>query len=129
VTRTPPEQPTGLDQLDPAPDPAPDPGLPPRPQARRKGAVEKAVFANLVTLKVDWRKDGVAAAILTLAREMDEGALTPRDSAGHAAQVRQGLAQLREWNPGGVTGDVTDAAVAQVEKTRNLYVVEGPSSS
>jgi hypothetical protein len=124
---------TELDRLDPAPagpgeqpPPCPDPAahLPRRrPAARRRGAVEKAVLADIAALPPEYRKGAIAAAALLLGRELDLGGMTPRDAAGHAAQLRQCIVQLREWAPGEVPGDATDAARTRIEETR-LRAVE-----
>lgn len=66
-----------------------------------------------------------AAVVLLPLAAYIEGGMTPRDAAGHAREIRMGMTQLRDWNPGGQEGDATDAARAQVEQARGLYVVEG----
>jgi hypothetical protein len=91
---------------------------------RKIGDVEKAVLASLTALEVDWRKDGVAAAIVHLARRMDGEAMTPRDETGMAARIEMGLARLREWNKSGEAGDQTGAARQHMEDARKLYAVE-----
>ena len=107
------EPPTEMDRLDP----------PPRTPRRVKGVAEKAVLADLKDMPDRLRRSAVAAAALLLARQLDEGGMTPRDASGHARELRMCMTQLRDWNPGGATGDATDEARAQVENTRALYVV------
>lgn len=99
------------------------PPLPPRAPRRVKGVAEKAVLADLKDMPDRLRRSAVAAAALLLARQLDEGGMTPRDASGHARELRMCMTQLRDWNPGGEAGDATDAARAQVEGTRALYAV------
>ena len=66
--------------------------------------------------------EDAAARLRDLARRV-AGSMSARDAAGHAREMRQCIAQLRDWNPGGETGDSTDAARAQVESARALYAV------
>jgi hypothetical protein len=95
---------TGMDRLDPAPQP---PRAPRRP-ARRRGAVELGVHRDITRLPDAMRKGGIAAAALALAAELDTGELPPRESAGHAREIRQCLVTLAEMAPGDARGDQTD---------------------
>jgi hypothetical protein len=104
-----------------------------------------AVAARLLASQLD---DGLlpaeaADSVLGLARQLEEGGLEPedaaarlrsladqiagsmsaRDAAGHAREMRMCITQLRDWNPGGETGDATDAAREQVEAVGGLYAV------
>lgn len=109
---------TELDRLDPAP-------RLPRAPRRRKGPAETAVCRDLGKLPTDLRMSSVAVAAVLLARQLDEGGMTPRDASGHVRELRMCMTQLREWNPSGTqAGDATDTARAQVEKARALYVVD-----
>jgi hypothetical protein len=54
------------------------------------------------------RAGALAATALRLAREIDTGALTARDLAGHARELRMHMTQLFDSAPGGSAGDVTD---------------------
>ena len=82
------------------------------------------MLADLRKMPAALKKGAVAAAALLLARELDLGGLTPRDTASHVRELRMCMTQLREWNPAGEAGDATDEARQQVEDTRKLYVVE-----
>lgn len=106
--------PTELDRLDPVS----------RPPRRRKGQTEAAVVKALRKLPEDLRADPVAVSALLLARQLDEGGMTPRDASGHVRELRMCMTQLREWNPSGTqAGDGTDAARAGVEHARGLHAV------
>src|SRR5437773_1722221 len=95
----PPEQPSAMDILDPAPVPG-QPAARRRPPPRRKGASETAVLRDLKALPEDLRKGAIAAVALTLARELDDGEMSARDLAGVAAQLRMAMVTLREIAPG-----------------------------
>lgn len=86
----------------------PPPPRPPRRPPRRKGPVEAGVHKDIARLPDAMRKGGIAAAALTLAQELDTGELPPRESAGHAREIRQCLTTLAEMAPGDVKGDQTD---------------------
>ena len=112
------EQPTGLDRLDPLPElPPPHPGPP--------SALE-AVSRDLDKLPEVLRESAVAVTALILARSLDAGEMLSRDQVGCVREIRMCMAQLREWNPAGDTGDGTDETRAQMENVRALYVAEGP---
>jgi hypothetical protein len=112
------ESPTGLDRLDPPP-------RPPRPPRPRIGPEERGVRHDLKLLNQLAAADqgALAAQALVTAREIDSGELVGRDRISARAQVRQCIVTLREQNPGGDTGDATDAARAGVEAVRGLYAV------
>lgn len=112
------DPPTELDNLDPAPAPRQRQ----RPPARRKGDVEKGLDYDLKSMPEEYQKGAIAAGARRLARTLDEGGMTPRDEAGHMAQLRQAIVQLHEWAPGSEPGDPTGEAQARSEKTRGLYV-------
>jgi hypothetical protein len=105
---------TELDRLDPqtAPAAAPAQAVPAvprrRPVPRRKGAIETATFRDLKTMPEALRTGAVAATALLLARELDTAGMTPRDTAGHARELRMHMTQLAELAPGERKGDVTD---------------------
>lgn len=106
--------PTEMDRLDPAS----------RSPRRRKGAAEAAVARDLRKLPADLRVSSVAVAAVLLARQLDEGGMTPRDASGHVRELRMCMTQLREWNPSGTqAGDGTDARRENVENAR-LHAVE-----
>ena len=56
------------------------------------------------------------ATALKLACEIDTAALTARDLAGHARELRMHMTQLFESAPGGAKGDATDAVRERREK-------------
>ena len=71
-------------------------------------AMEEAVIRDLAELPLNLRRGGIAAVALMCARELDGGALPPRDAATYLREIRLSLAQLRELTTGEVKGDVTD---------------------
>lgn len=93
-----------MDRLDPAP-PAPRRRSPAKPKA---GPNEEAVLRDLAALPEDLRKGGIAAIAITLAKALDAGDMSPRDTAAMAAQLRMSLTTLREIAPGEAKGDHTD---------------------
>jgi hypothetical protein len=110
------DEPSELDRLALGPDaaraaprgrPAAEP-RPPRQAAHRKGPVEAATARDLKALPPAMRAGALAATALRLAREIDTGALTARDLAGHARELRMHMTQLFDSAPGGSAGDVTD---------------------
>ena len=105
-----------------------EPAPPPRRRAppRKKGDAEKGLDYDLGKLPEEYRKGGIAAVARILARSMDAGGMTARDEAGHAAQIRQALVQLREWAPSAEAGDATGEAQAASESARALYAVPAP---
>jgi hypothetical protein len=78
--------------------------------------MEDAVEVDLAELPVKLRSGGVAAVALMCARELDAGALPPRDAASYLREIRLSLAQLREMTTGEVKGDVTDEVRERREK-------------
>ncbi len=108
-------EPTELDRLDPAV-PAPPPPPP--------GKAELAALRDLARLPEDLQESAVAVTILLLARSLDEGGMLPRDAVTCVREIRMGMAQLREWNPAGESGDETDATREQMDNVRQLYVAE-----
>jgi hypothetical protein len=108
----------GVDRLDPAvADYTEPPGPPAAPSA------EEALLAELADLPEKLRNSTVAVTAVILARSLDAGELVSRDQVVCVREIRMCIAQLREWNPAGDTGDETDAARAQVETVRALYAV------
>jgi hypothetical protein len=113
------------------------------PDKLRKDPVAAASLLLAAQLDGGLLPEDATHALLDMAVQLDEGGLEPedaadrlralarrlagsmsaRDSAGHAREMRMCLAQLREWNPGGETGDATDEARAQVEAVGGLYAV------
>jgi hypothetical protein len=112
------------------------------------GRLQKDPVAAAALLLASQLDDGLlpaeaADSVRDMASQLEEGALEPadaagrlralagriagsmsaRDAAGHAREMRMCITQLREWNPGGETGDATDAAREQVEATGGLYAV------
>lgn len=120
MTESPGEVPTELDRLDPAPPEGP----PPEPLPHRPGALEKATLRDLARLPEDLQGSAIAVTAGILARSLDEGGMLPRDATGVARELRMCMAQLREWNPAGESGDATDATRDQVDNVRSLYVAE-----
>lgn len=124
-----PEPPTALDLLDPAPQPPREvvreaitelEGRPRRrPPPRRRGANETAVLRDLKALPEDLRKGAIAAVALTLARELDDGDMSARDTAAMAAQLRMAMVTLREIAPGEAKGDHTDEVRERRERRLN----------
>jgi hypothetical protein len=105
---------TAMDRLDPVPA-APAAARPRRAAARRKGPVEAAVARELKAMPAALRGGAIAAAALKLARELDTAPMTPRDTAGHARELRMCMTQLAELSPGDRTGDITDEIRARRE--------------
>jgi hypothetical protein len=113
------------------------------PDKLRKDPVAAAALLLAVQLDNGLLPDEAVHDIRETAAQLDEGGLEPpdaaarlrdlagritgsmsaRDGSGHVREMRMCLAQLREWNPGGETGDATDEARAQVESARGLYAV------
>jgi hypothetical protein len=112
-------EPTELDRLDPSPEPA----RPPRRPPRRRGPVETGVRKDITRLPEAMRKGGIAAAALALAAELDTGHLPPRESAGHAREIRQCLTTLAEMAPGDARGDQTDEV--RQARERRLMPAQG----
>jgi hypothetical protein len=102
---------TELDRLDP------QPGQQRHPR-RRIGKVEAGVRSDLRRLPKALAGGGIAQEALQLAILLDAGAMTPRDHAAVAAQLRMSLSQLADMAPGEVKGDATDEVRARRE--RNL---------
>jgi hypothetical protein len=101
---------TELDRLDPPP------SRPRRPPPRQKGDNETAVLRDLKALPEDLRRGGLAVLAVTLAKELDAGGMSARDTAAVAGQLRMALVTLREIAPGESRGDHTDEVRARREK-------------
>jgi hypothetical protein len=86
------------------------------PPPRRKGPAETAVLKDLKALPPDLRQGAIAAVALGLARDLDEGGMTPRDKAAMYAQLRMAMVTLREIAPGEARGDRTDEVRERREK-------------
>jgi hypothetical protein len=117
---------TELDRLDPPPS-QPEPPAPEQPRrvripSRRKGLIEAATAFELKMMPEALRKGAVAAAALRLARELDGPLpMTPRDTAGHARELRMCMTLLAEQAPGERKGDTTD----EVRARREARMAEG----
>jgi hypothetical protein len=114
------EQPTGMDQLDPAPSPQHEP----LPDPVVRGSMEESVIRDLAALPDELRRSAIAATAVLLARCLDAGGMAPRDAVGCVRELRMAMIQLREWNPAGESGDGTDETRAQVESVHQLYAVQ-----
>lgn len=79
-------------------------------------SAEDAVRRDLERLPREMREGGVAMVALFCAQQLDAGAMSPRDAAGYAREIRLALAQLRDMAPGDVKGDVTDEVRARRER-------------
>jgi hypothetical protein len=112
----PPEPPTAMDVLDPAPREQRPPVPRARPRRPPPGEREKGVRHDLALLPEELRKGGIAAGLTGLARDLDQGFVTGRDAAGHVREIRQGLMVLREMAPGERNGDQTDDLRARRER-------------
>jgi|SRR5580765_5255011 len=113
-----PEEASELDRLVLGPDAAYGGAAPspPRQQPRRKGPVELATVRDLRGLPPSMRQGALAATALKLACEIDTAALTARDLAGHARELRMHMTQLFDSAPGGAKGDATDEVRERREK-------------
>jgi hypothetical protein len=110
------EAPSELDRLALGPDAAYAEAEPrPRPPRRHIGEHEKGVRFTLSQFPAALRKGALAVTALGLARDMDTVTMTPRDKAGHAAQLRQHINDLTAQAPGERKGDVTDEVRARRE--------------
>lgn len=88
------------------------------PQRRlRKGAVHKATLAELAELGVDPAENGMAAAALRLATELDS-AQDPRHAAAAARELRQAVAVVRGLAPPRDRGDKVDDLTARRARRR-----------
>jgi hypothetical protein len=81
--------------------------------------VETAVTRDLRKFPEDLRKGAIAAAIVQLARELDENLVTGRDAAGHAREIRLAMLTLGELAPAGDKGDQTDEVRERRERRLN----------
>jgi hypothetical protein len=107
-------EPTELDRLDPAPPP-------PEPTSRYVGPTEAAIIRDLARLPEDLRESAVAVSARILAHSLDEGEMIPKDAVVCVREIRMCIAQLREWNPAGDTGDETDATREQMENVTQIF--------
>src|ERR1700755_2082913 len=78
------------------------------------GPVETSVRKDLARLPKELAEGGIAATALDAAQQLDglnnAFDLPARDAAAFLGQLRQCLVQLKEWAPGEVEDDPTDAA-------------------
>lgn len=111
-------RPSALDVLDPAPqaqfDPDEEPPEPPPPP--EPGPYQRAVERDLDRLPRDLATGAVAAGMLRLAAEIDQGFVAGRDVSGHVREIRQSYTTLKELAPAGNKSDKTDELTTRREK-------------
>lgn len=90
----------------------PDAVIPPRRTRKTRkpeaGPREQGVLNDLESFPEDIRKGAIAAGLIGLARDLDQGIVMGRDAAAHAREIRQGITALREMAPGERKGDTVD---------------------
>ena len=85
----------------------------PEPDA---GPIEQGVIKDLEQFPADAGSSVIAQAMLSFARQLDQGDVTPRDQPSYFKEIRQGLLQLRMAYPAAPEADETQAARARRER-------------
>ena len=75
---------------------------------RKIGPVERAARTDLKAFPPEVAKGAIAAAILDLARDVDENVLSARDKAAAIREIRLCMVELRTMAPPGAEDDELD---------------------
>lgn len=83
-----------------------------------RGSIEEGVERDLAQFPPEVHEQALAQVMLYLAKQLDQGEVSPRDVGTVTKEIRMNLMQLRELYPPAEGEDETDQARARLERRR-----------